>query len=407
MNTVFTKEYFFSGKFFFDRRIAALLWFGLALAGVLQAFAENGLNNYFIYKQVFFHTLHQQDLYQPYPAEYGDVNLYGPFFSIVIAPFALLPDKPGAVCWVIANAAFLFFAVSKLQIDNKWKALLLLLCSHELMISSASFQINPLICGCIILAFSLIQKQKDVSALFFIMFATFIKLYGITGLAFFFFSKKRFQFILWMFLWSVVFFFVPLILTSFSFLIQSYKSWFLVLQTKAAKNILLDGSAIYQNVSVPGMIRRIFYLPELNDLVIIVPAMILFASQYLRPQYFNDNRFRFYILCSVLIATVIFSTGSESATYIIAMPGISIWYFLQPKTKWVNIFFISVFLLTTFAYSDIFTAWSRHHLYRPYSLKALPPFIIWIVILVQIHRKQFLHAADFVQKEKNKPGGVA
>src|SRR5580765_8799115 len=144
MNSPFTKKYFFTGRFLFDKRIAIIIWFGLALAGVLQAFAENGLNNYFIYKQVFFHSLHQKDLYQPYPSEYDDVNLYGPFFGLVIAPFALLPGKIGPVCWVLANAGFLFWAISKLPLENKWKALLLILCSHELMISSASLQTNPL-----------------------------------------------------------------------------------------------------------------------------------------------------------------------------------------------------------------------------------------------------------------------
>jgi len=407
MNRAFTKEYFFTGRFLFDKRIAIIIWFGLALAGVLQAFAENGLNNYFIYKQVFFHSLHQTDLYQPYPSEYGDVNLYGPFFSLVIAPFALLPDKIGAVCWVLANAGFLFWAISKLPLENKWKALLLILCSHELMISSASLQTNPLICGCIIVSFSFIQKQKEAYALFFIMLATFIKLYGIVGLAFFFFSKKPFQFILWMILWSIILFFSPLMITNFSFLFQSYKDWLHALRIKSAKNVLMDSSSLYQNVSVPGMIRRIFYLPGLNDLLVIIPAIVLFLSQYLKFNYFNDIRLRLYILCSVLISTTIFSTGSESSTYIIAMPGICIWYFLQPKTKWVNIFFIALFLLTTFAYSDIFTAWSRHHLFRPYSLKALPSFILWIVILVQIHRKQFLKALDIFPKQKNETAALS
>ena len=188
MSTASIRKYFFTGRFLFDKHLAVAVWFTLALAGVLQAFAENGLNNYFIYKQVFFHTLHQKDLYQPYPAEYGDVNLYGPFFSLLIAPFALLPDKIGAVSWVLANAVFLLFAINKLPLEKKWKAFLLILCSHELMISSASVQINPLICGCIILAFAYVQKQKEGYALFFIMLATFIKLYGIVALAFFFFS---------------------------------------------------------------------------------------------------------------------------------------------------------------------------------------------------------------------------
>jgi hypothetical protein len=385
---------------FFNRKFALFCWFGLSLLAVLQASAENGLNNYFIFKGVFYHTLHSKNLYAPYPAEYGDINLYGPLFSLIIAPFALLPDKLGVILWTLANAGFLLFAFGKLPLPARWKTALLFLCCHELMISSAAIQVNPIVCGCIILGFAYTQKNKEGRALFFIMAAAFIKIYGIVGLAFFIFSKKRLLFITWAIIWSVVFFFAPLLITGFSFLSHSYYDWFQTLKLKYAKNISPGPDSLYQNVSVQGMIRRIFNWQGLNDLLVLVPAAILFLSQYLQHKYFRDLRFRLYILCSVLIATVIFSSGSESSTYIIAMPGLCIWYLLQRKSKWVNIFFVLAFLLTSFAYSDIFTPWARHHLFRPYSLKAIMPFIIWLIIIVQVYKKQFLKAILPVQNSE-------
>jgi glycosyl transferase family 87 len=383
---------FFLYKIISNRKLSLIFWFVLCLLGVWQGFRENGLNNYFIYKNVFFHTLHHQNLYVAYPSEYNDINLYGPFFSIVMAPFAWLPDKIGIIAWAFANAAFLLFAISKLPLSNKWQAVLLFLCCHELMICSESVQINPLICGCILLGFAYTEKQKEQYALLFIMAAGFIKIYGFVGLVFLVFSKRQFQFLIWAVIWGVVFFFSPMIIGSFSFLLSSYEGWFETLRIKNAKNILLDGTAIYQNVSVPGMIRRIFYLPQLNDLYILVPAVILFFSQLIYHKKYRDPGFRLYILCSVLIATVIFSSGAESSTYIIAIPGMCIWYFLQPKTKFVRLFFAVAFLLTSFAYSDLFTPWSRNHLFRPYSLKALMPFVTWLLILFQIHSQQFKNA---------------
>ena len=100
----------------------------------------------------------------------------------------------------------------------------------------------------------------------------------------------------------------------------------------------------------------------------------------------------YYILSSILIAIVIFSNSSESNTYIIAMPGMCLWYLLQPKSKLINVYFILAFVFTTFAYTDLLTSWSRHHLYRPYSLKALFPFTTWLIIVYQVNRKQFLKA---------------
>ncbi|MDE3145190.1 MAG: hypothetical protein KGL19_13615, partial [Bacteroidota bacterium] len=121
-----------------------------------------------------------------------------------------------------------------------------------------------------------------------------------------------------------------------------------------------------------------------------IPAVTIFGLQYLRYQYFSDTRFRLYLLASVLITTVIYTTSAESPTYIIAFPAVCIWYVLQQKTKWVNAIFIFALLLTSFSYSDLFTPWLRENIIRPYALKALPGFFLWIIIARQIFTKQFL-----------------
>jgi hypothetical protein len=382
----------FSWELIFDKRFVLSLWFGLCLLGIYKVFSEYGFNNYLIFRGVFYHTIHQQDLYMPYPAEYGDVNLYGPVFSLVIAPFACLPVKAGIILWLLFNASFLAFAVYKMPLPARWQAALLLLCGHELLISATFLQINPFICACILLGFSYTYKQKEFLALFFILLAAFIKVYGIVGFSFFFLSQRKIRFAAWAIGWSVILFIAPVIISSFSFLLQSYRHWFFALKTKFAINDLMGKRAIYQNVSVPGMIRRIFYLPQMDDAAILVPAIWLQLSLFRLYLYFNDKRYGLYILCSILLALVIFSNSSESNTYIIAMPGMCLWYLMQPKTKLVNVYFITAFVFTTFAYTDLLTAWSRHHLYRPYSLKALFPFITWLIIIYQVNRKQFLKA---------------
>ncbi|RWZ86169.1 MAG: hypothetical protein EO766_15170 [Hydrotalea sp. AMD] len=75
-----------------DTKVSIVLWFGLSLTSVIiQAIGHDRFNNFVIFRYVFFHTLQQTNLYLEYPQTYADVNLYGPFFSIVIAPFAVLP----------------------------------------------------------------------------------------------------------------------------------------------------------------------------------------------------------------------------------------------------------------------------------------------------------------------------
>ena len=146
----------------------------------------------------------------------------------------------------------------------------------------------------------------------------------------------------------------------------------------------------FQDISVLGMIRRIFHYQALKNYYVTVPAILLFASQYLSFNHFRDMRYRLYLLCSVLITTVIFTTSAESPTYIIAFPAVCIWYVLQPSSKWTTAFFVFALLLTSFSYSDIFTPYVREHFVRPYSLKAFPCFIMWLILLVQTGQRQFL-----------------
>ena len=385
-----TKKWFSSGAFLHDKTLALVLWFGLAFIAVLLDFLHGMTNNYIIFKYVYIHTVQHVNLYVEYPQQYVDVNLYGPVFSMVIAPFTLLPDWLGIIFWGMFNTAILYVAIRKLPIAVKWQYAILILSAHEMMNAASWLQSNPLIVACIILGFVFIHEGKNIWALFFIMLATFVKLYGIVGFAFFFFSKDKLNFIKWAFIWSIVFFVLPMLLAPPSFVMQSYNDWYAALTFKAAKNVRLDIHNDYQDISVMGMIRRIFNYPEFKNIYITIPAMLIFGLQYLRDQYFSDLRFRLYLLCSVLITTVIFTTSAESPTYIIAFPAVCIWYVLQQHTKMINAVFIFALLLTSFSYSDIFTPYVRDHIIRPYSLKALPCFVLWIMIAWQIFSKQFL-----------------
>ena len=82
-----------------------ILWFLVPFVAVLLEINRGDayINNYLIYKNVFWHTFHQQNLYSLYPAEYMDKNHYGPLFSILIAPFAFLPNFMGATLWAMLN----------------------------------------------------------------------------------------------------------------------------------------------------------------------------------------------------------------------------------------------------------------------------------------------------------------
>ena len=397
------KHWVSSGDFLYNSRLAFLLWFGLPVISIIHTLVkDNHINNFIIFRSVFYHAVSNLNLYNAYPQEYADVNLYGPIFSVVIAPFALLPMQFGFVLWSLFNAWILYFAIRKLPIQKQWQNAVLIFSCNEMLNNTAWSQINPFILALLILGFVYAEKGKNSWALLFILLATFIKLYGIVGFAFFLFNDKKGSFTVWAVVWSVVLFLLPMLIAGPYSATHSYVDWYNAVAEKAAKNIRMDINNDLQDISLMGMIKRIFNLPNFKTIWVLFFALVMFAFQFIHVEYYKDLRFKLYILCSVCIAVVIFNTSSESPTYIIAFPMVCVWYLMQTPTKINNALFIFALVLTCFSYSDIFTPYVRTHIIRPYSLKALPCVVIWIVLSLQIFTKRFLQV-DLERERKNKP----
>src|SRR6202012_1911659 len=99
---------------------------------------------------------------------------------------------------------------------------ILLLNANSLMGSSGNVQVNPLITALILFSFIFIRKKQDFWAALAIVIGTAIKLYGIVGLAFFFFSDNKIRLVLSLLFWSAVLFVLPMFFLSPSYIIISY-----------------------------------------------------------------------------------------------------------------------------------------------------------------------------------------
>ena len=123
-----------------------------------------------------------------------------------MAPFALLPDLVGTTLWLVFLAVLLYLAIKGLPV-KPWQTLaILLICTNSMIIAQTNVQFNTATAALIILSYTFIRKEKDGWAAFMIMLGTFVKLYGIVGFAFFFFSKHKPKLILWSIIWGIVFF---------------------------------------------------------------------------------------------------------------------------------------------------------------------------------------------------------
>lgn len=368
---------------FSNYRVLLGLWMLLALvAAVLKK-----CNNFLIFRYVYWHTIHQQPLFAPYPAEYFDVNHYGPLFSLVVAPFALPPVWLGHALWLIALTAALYCSVRFLPVRKYTQIFILWFCAHELLTALFMSQFNIAIAAIILGAFTLIERGKEPWAALLIVVGTLVKIYGIVGLAFFFFSKRRGKFVMWLALWTLILFLAPMAISSPGYVVAQYVAWWEELVVKNQANLF----SLMQNVSLLGMVRKISGCATYSDLWVILPGLALFGLPYLRFGQFKHKPFRLFILASVLLFVVLFSTGSESSSYIIALLGASLWYTSAPwcRNGWDIGLMIFALILTSFSPSDLFPAYIRREFVLPYALKALPCVLIWLKLSYELLTRNF------------------
>jgi len=377
-----------------DSKILRYLW----LLILPVAAMTKSSNNFMIFRQVFWHTIHQLPLYTAYPAEYADVNHYGIFFSTIVAPFALPPVWLGMLLWLIALSALLYIAIRNLPQANT--LFIYWFCANELLTALYLQQFNIAIAASLLFSFIFIEKEKDVWAAFFIMLGTFVKLYSIAGLAFFFFSKHKTKFTISLAGWSVVFFVLPMLISSPDYVLGQYTDWLRVLSEKNQENMF----ALHQNISLLGMVRKISGIATYSDLWLIGPGIVLFLLPYLRFKQYANLAFRYFILASALLFIVLFSTGSESSGYITALIGVCIWYTAAPwkRNKWDLALVIFVFIITSLSPTDIFPHFIRKALIKPYALKALPCVMVWLQICYELCTRDFSESNSDKEKATTK-----
>lgn len=375
---------FLQKLFLTDYRTLFALWMLLPVIATLTKFKS--YNNFLIFRYVFWHTIDHTSLYTSYE-QYYDTNHYGPFFSLVIAPFAIFPEYFGLLLWEIALALALFYSIRKLPLSDKKLIFIYWFCAHELLTALFMSQFNIAIAAIILVTFYCIEKEKDIWAAFWIMFGTFVKLYGVVGLAFFFFSKHKGKFIFYLFVWAIVMFIAPMVISSPDYIISQYWEWWESLISKNADNAF----AYSQNISLLGMVRKISQCTSYSDLLIIIPGLFILGLPYLRFKQFKYKAFRFTLLASVMMFVVLFSTGSESSTYIIPFVGVAIWYIVAPwkRSKWDIALMVFAFILTSMSPSDLFPSFIRKQYVVPYALKALPCVLIWFKLSYEMCRNDY------------------
>ncbi len=370
----------FKKKLFANYTFITIIWFSMAAIAVFLKFFRFDYNNYKIFKGVFWHTIDKLPLYEPYPAEYNDVNHYGVFFSAIIAPFAILPDFLGVFLWVLANGMFLYIVIRKLPVGFREIMIILFIVLHDMYGASEMQQFNISIAAILTGAFLLIEKKKEEWATLLIVIGFLTKIYGIIGLAFFFFAKNKVRFVWTGLLWLGLGFVLPMLYSSPEYVITQYQSWWQNLIDKNNENL----ASLFQNISILGFLRTTG-LNNGSDKLIILSALFLFMLPYLRFAQYQYQAFRFQFLASVCLFVVLFSTGSEASSYVIASLGTGIWFVFSPNPyKWWKIALLTLAIIASISGTDIVPRYIKYTYIVPYSLRAIPAFLIWITLILEM-----------------------
>lgn len=376
-------------KFILNPRYIFGVYLIIAVVTAISKFLRGpqAINNYLIFKNVFYNTLEQKNLYLQYPERYFDMNHYGVFFSLLIAPFAMMPDWLGISLWNIANTAIFLFAIYKLPFSDAKKALFALFCLQEYITAAISLQFNIALVGLLMLSAIYIYENKEVKSASAIVIGIFVKLYGIVGLSQFFFIKNKFKFILSGIIVAVICLLIPMIYSTPQFVLQSYADWSHSLISKNNDNQVLGNM---QDISLMGFVRRILGDASISNFSFLALGLPLFALPYIRIKQYKNYAFQLMILASTLLFLVLFSSGSESPTYIIAVAGVMIWFFLQKeRTPLVLGMLIFVIILTCFSPSDLFPKSVKVNYIIKYSLKAVPCIVVWFRIIYELMTRDF------------------
>jgi hypothetical protein len=365
-------------KFIVSPRVLLCLFILLAIAASVAEYSKGAkadtqthYNNYMIFRASFYNLINGVNLYTHHPEQYYDLYKYPPVFALFFGIFAWMPVWLGLIWWNILNAVVLFSAIISLKrFTERQRAFALLFVIVELMTNMQNSQSNALIAGLMIWGYNSLENGRVGRAALFIALATFIKPFGLVAAALFLFYPKKVKFVFSLGGWALLLTMLPVVVTPTNMLVQQYKWWIEMLQADHASSI---------GLSLAGWLESLSFTP--NKMLITLAGIAVFCTTYLKLKAWKEPAFKLLMLASALVWVVIFNHKAESPTFIIAIAGVAIWYYAQPKSTINLILLLLVFVFTCLSPTDLFPASFRSSIIIPYQLKVLPCILVWIKIV--------------------------
>ncbi len=263
-------------------------------------------------------------------AAHGRYFLYPPTFCVVYAPVLLLPWWLGPFVWNLGNYSLFALAIKTLPSRfEEYKHRIFLFLLPILLQAVFCYQYNIVVCYLFLFSFSLMERGKGHWAAVLIMLSACTKIYGGIQLAMLLMYPKPWRNMAVALASGVILFALPAMNLSFAHPFDLYGDMAAILNTHNT------------GVDYVGLLyaRGLKWLLLPNHQVVQGGVLLLLAVLFfVCHSRWADMRFRAQCLAVLMGFVILFSDCPETHTYLIAIAGYLVAFWLQPgKTRldWV------------------------------------------------------------------------
>lgn len=330
--------------------------------------------NFEIFRTASRHLVSGIDLYAKYPDEHSDRFKYSPTFALLFAPFAWMPWPLALFLWSTLNALVLFVAVER-ALPGRAGLLAMLCLLLEVLRGMQNAQSNALVAGLVILAFAALERANAWRAAAAVVLGACVKIFPLAALTFAIPRRLALRTGAWALGVGAGLVLLPLLIMSPATLAAQYGWWRGVESSDAQQRWF----------SLMELVHRWTGASWPNWPVQLAGTLVLVAPLALRRDRWDDARFRFLYLCSVLLYMVLFNHQAERASYLIAFVGATLWYAGSARERWQSwmygIAFVTIPLMSTLVPGALFRT-PTATLYR----LAIPALAIWLAVQWEMMR---------------------
>ena len=310
-----------------------LFWLGLIIMVAATAIEtlRGRASNYYVYSDatnMFWHGLTPYT--QQFITDHGRYFLYTPVFTTLFAPILLLPKWFGAFVWNCGLYALMVTAIRTLPGEvNKYRTKIFAFLLLLIVQGTFCFQYNLVVCALFLLAFTLMERNHPLWAVLLIMISATTKIYGGIELALLLCYPKMWRNLGAAVLMGVGLLLLPTMNPTFEHPLDLYRQMGMMLTQHG-------DSGTWAGLLFAPVLRDVL-LPNMRAIqlgVLVVLAVIFFWKKKL----WGDFRFKVSALAVMMGYVILFSDSPETHTYIIALAGYQMVFWLQPKrtkTDWV------------------------------------------------------------------------